>query len=104
MKRPKRIRVGQIYKITYPNGKIYIGQDRTDDVNYFGSAHSETIRADFTKKQRRDMTIRKQIIVERRNTTVQTLNALERAAIEKWNSADPAVGYNRSPRGRRTVK
>jgi hypothetical protein len=27
-----------VYKITYPNGKIYIGQDRTDSTNYFGSS------------------------------------------------------------------
>jgi hypothetical protein len=24
-----------IYKITYPNGKIYVGQDVTDSINYF---------------------------------------------------------------------
>ncbi len=29
-----------IYKITYPNGKIYIGKDLTDSINYFGSANS----------------------------------------------------------------
>ena len=34
-----------IYKITYPNGKIYIGQDRTDSINYFGSASNELIAA-----------------------------------------------------------
>ena len=27
-----------VYKITYPNGKIYIGKDLTDIINYFGSA------------------------------------------------------------------
>ncbi len=27
-----------IYKITYPNGKIYDGSDLTDSINYFGSA------------------------------------------------------------------
>jgi hypothetical protein len=27
-----------VYKITYPNGKIYIGQDRTDSANHFGSS------------------------------------------------------------------
>ncbi len=27
-----------IYKITYPNEKIYIGKDLTDNINYFGSA------------------------------------------------------------------
>jgi hypothetical protein len=26
-----------IYKITYPNGKIYVGSDLTDSINYFGS-------------------------------------------------------------------
>jgi hypothetical protein len=28
--------ISVIYKITYPNGKIYIGQDRTNSINYFG--------------------------------------------------------------------
>ena len=27
-----------IYKITYPNNKIYVGKDLTDSINYFGSA------------------------------------------------------------------
>jgi hypothetical protein len=27
-----------IYKVTYPNGKIYVGMDLTDSINYFGSA------------------------------------------------------------------
>ena len=39
-----------IYKITYPNGKIYVGQDRTDSINYFGSASSELIAKDFTRE------------------------------------------------------
>ena len=33
-----------IYKITYPNGKIYIGQDLTDSANYFGSAGARSLR------------------------------------------------------------
>lgn len=36
----KRIAVGVIYKITYPNGKIYVGQDRTDDIGYFGDLYT----------------------------------------------------------------
>ena len=51
-----------IYKITYPNGKIYVGQDRTDSINYFGSASSKLIAEDFTREQRRDFTIRKEIV------------------------------------------
>lgn len=46
-----------IYKITYPNGKIYIGKDLTDSINYFGSANSKLIAKDFTREERRDFTI-----------------------------------------------
>jgi hypothetical protein len=49
-----------VYKITYPNGKIYVGQDRTDSINYFGSAESELIAADFTRDECRDFIIRKE--------------------------------------------
>ena len=41
-----------IYKITYPNGKIYIGKDLTDSINYFGSASSALIAPDFTRQYR----------------------------------------------------
>jgi hypothetical protein len=27
-----------IYRVTYPNGKIYVGKDLTDTINYFGSS------------------------------------------------------------------
>ena len=50
-----------VYKITYPNGKIYVGQDLTDSINYFGSASSVLIGKDFTREERRDFTIRKEI-------------------------------------------
>jgi len=33
-----------VYKITYPNGKIYIGKDLTGTLNYFGSANSRLLR------------------------------------------------------------
>jgi len=42
-----------IYKITYPNGKIYIGKDLTYSINYFGSADGRLIEKDFTRDQRR---------------------------------------------------
>ena len=53
-----------IYLITYPNGKIYIGQDLTDSINYFGSASSALIAQDFTREQRRDFAIRREILWE----------------------------------------
>jgi hypothetical protein len=56
-----------IYKITYPNGKIYVGQDVTGSIGYFGSPKSALVAADFTKEQASDFTIRKQIGVRHGN-------------------------------------
>ena len=58
-----------IYKITYPNGKIYIGQDRTNTITYFGSVNRDLVKADFTPEEMKDFTIRKEIIWESRNAT-----------------------------------
>ena len=46
-----------IYKITYPNGKIYLGKDLTDTLNSFGSADSRLIEKDFPREQWREFTV-----------------------------------------------
>jgi hypothetical protein len=30
-------RLKQVFKVTYPSGKIYVGSDLTGSINYFGS-------------------------------------------------------------------
>ncbi|TMC86881.1 MAG: GIY-YIG nuclease family protein [Chloroflexi bacterium] len=88
-----------IYKITYPNRKIYIGQDITDTLNYFGSASSKLIEKDFTREQRRDFTIRKEILLEFPDETDNgEISRQEVALIREHGSNDPSKGYNRSPR------
>ena len=87
-----------IYKITYPSGKIYVGQDRTDSINYFGSASDPLIARDFTRDQRRDITIRKQIIWESELATDAELTKKEVEFIVALRANDPSVGYNQWPR------
>ena len=87
-----------IYKITYPNGKIYVGQDRTDSINYFGSASSELIAKDFTREERRDFTIRKEILWESETATQQEITAKELEFIRSLGANDPAKGYNQWPK------
>lgn len=88
-----------VYRITYPNGKIYIGQDRTDSINYFGSADSRLIAADFpSREQRRSFTITREILWESDTAAVADVNAVEMAMIQEYRSNDPAIGYNRRPR------
>ena len=87
-----------IYKITYPNGKIYVGQDRTDSINYYGSASDDLIAKDFTREQRRDFTIRKEILWESVSATDIELSSKEVEYIRSLRSNDPAVGYNQWPK------
>ncbi|ESS71540.1 hypothetical protein MGMO_97c00180 [Methyloglobulus morosus KoM1] len=85
-----------IYKITYPNGKIYIGKDLTNNINYFGSANSELIAKDFTRETRRRMTIIKEIIFE--SESIEEINKRESEFIKEYQSNNPEVGYNQWPK------
>jgi hypothetical protein len=87
-----------IYKITYPNGKIYVGKDLTDSINYFGSAASSRIAQDFSREQRRDFTIRREILWESESASDAEINAKEVELIRALRANDPAVGYNQWPR------
>lgn len=85
-----------IYKITYPNGKIYIGKDLTDSINYFGSAQSEYVAKDFTKEERADFTIRKEILME--SMDEKEINQSEPKFIFEFESNNPLIGYNQWPK------
>lgn len=87
-----------IYKITYPNGKIYVGKDLTGTLNYFGSANSNLIEKDFTPEQMRDFTIRKQILWESETALDKEVNLKEVEFINALKSNDPSIGYNQWPR------
>jgi hypothetical protein len=87
-----------IYKITYPNGKTYVGQDRTDSINYFGGASSKLIERDFTREQRRDFTIRREILWESETATRTEVSIKEAEFIRALGSNNPAIGYNQWPK------
>lgn len=91
-----------IYKVTYPNGKIYIGQDLTDSINYFGSANNKAIEEDFTREQRRDFTIRKEILWESETASNQEVNLKEVEYILWYKSNNLSIGYNQRPKHRPT--
>jgi len=87
-----------IYKITYPNGKIYIGKDLTDTLNYFGSADSRLIEKDFTREQRKNFVIIKDILFESDILTDKEINKVEVEMILRYKSNDPNIGYNKWPK------
>ena len=85
-----------IYKITYPNGKIYIGKDLTNSINYWGSASSDLIAIDFTTEERMDMTIRREIIFI--SNDAAEINRMESVFIREYKSNNPEIGYNQWPK------
>ena len=91
----------QIYKITYPNGKIYIGKDLTGCLNYFGSTDSQLIEQDFTDEQKLDFSIRKEIIWQSNTADDTEVNKKEIEYINMYDSNNPDVGYNRWPKYKR---
>lgn len=89
-----------IYRITYPNGKIYIGQDRTNNVNYFGSANSKLIAEDFSPLARQSFTVTRDILWSSPVASASELTQKEIEFIRKFSSNDPEIGYNRWPKFR----
>lgn len=90
----------QIYKITYPTGKIYIGKDSVGSYRYFGSPNMDVVNADFEslpEAVKKDYTVRKQILWESASCSEAELSAREVEFIRAHRSNDPDVGYNRWP-------
>jgi len=90
-----------IYKITYPNGKIYIGKDLVygkNGINYFGSASAESIAKDFSFEQQINFTIHKKILWHSDSATDKEVSQQEVAFIRLPQSNNPEIGYNRWPK------
>ena len=87
-----------VYKITYPNSKIYIGKDLVYNINYFGSANGNIILEDFTFEQQQDFTIRKEILFWSNEATDREIHDIEMEFIKQFQSNNPEIGYNRTPK------
>jgi hypothetical protein len=71
-----------------------------DSINYFGSASHALIAKDFTREQRKDFTVRREILWESGAASDAEVSARELDFIRAYRSNDPAVGYNRWPKFR----
>ena len=90
-----------VYKLTFPNGKIYIGKDigrGGHSLRYFGSWDNVTVEADFSIDELRDFTLRKEILFE--SPDADEVSRMESELIVQHGSNDPAIGYNRTHRRR----
>lgn len=92
-----------VYKITFPNGKIYVGKDIGRDghtIRYFGSWDFRRVEKDFTKVELMDFTLRREILFE--SADKFEVGREEMRLIVELGANDPDKGYNRSPKYRPT--
>jgi hypothetical protein len=91
----------QIYIITYPTDKIYVGKDSVGSYRYFGSPDMDIINEDFKSlpdEVRRDYKIRKQILWKSEDCSEAELSQKEVEFIREYQSNNPEIGYNRWPK------
>lgn len=90
-----------VYKITFPNGKIYVGMDIGEpghSLRYFGSWNRDLVAHDFTKEELSDFSLRKQILFE--SDDKSKVRKMESQFIRDLRSNDPVIGYNETHRGK----
>ncbi|MCG4580477.1 hypothetical protein [Clostridium cochlearium] len=56
------------------------------------------IEKDFSREERRDFTIRKEILWESETATDKEVNRKEVEYIKNYNSNNPSIGYNQWPK------
>ena len=98
--------IGYIYKYTYPNGKVYIGQTTTsvekrwqEHVSNSRQLHSKMVCDAAIKKYGKEnikIEVLEEVEVDDKKPTllVEKLNELERKYISEYDSANIAKGYN----------
>jgi len=99
--KPSFKHIRQVYKVTYPTGKIYIGKDLYGSYRYFGSPDPEIVNKDFeslTDSERKKYSVTKEILWESASCSETELAQKEVEFIREFESNNPAVGYNRWPK------
>jgi len=95
---------GCVFKVTFPNDKIYVGSDtalnaRLDFFKYFGSPRKGRVEMmsdmqDYLSGSRQ-YSLKKEILFSKENVSVGEILKVERQFIRSLDSKNPKVGYNR---------
>jgi hypothetical protein len=90
-------KIKTVYKIVFPNNKIYIGSTIENRVCYIGNAACYLLERDFTPEELSNFTIRKEILWQSKTAATGHVRSIEQRFILEFQSNCPAVGYNLRP-------
>lgn len=93
------VRRKHVYKITYPNGKIYVGMDLTGSLLYLGSpSASQQIAEDLDLNEHRfELTLRKEVLWESETASDAEVRAMEAKLIRETGANNPASAITDCP-------
>lgn len=88
-----------VYKITFPNGKIYIGIDYSEQAcpwQYLGSSSNKQLQIDchHFRQQHKQWVIKQEILFESTTCTKAQLRQIEHEKILYYQATNPDIGYN----------
>jgi hypothetical protein len=88
-----------VYKITYPNGKIYVGVDwgkLAIPWNYVGSSKNPQLKIDCDsyRENSQKWMIEQEILFESWTCSKKEILKIEHEMILKYQATSPEVGYN----------
>jgi hypothetical protein len=89
--------VPNVYKLTFPNGKIFVEHDLLDQITYMGSIANDLFRRDFPDEQIDDFSVRKEILWRSDTADHDDVERIEIEWIRRLRANDPEIGYNRWP-------
>jgi len=89
--------VKQVSKISYPNGKIDVGMDRTGSLTYFGSPSAKARIAADLGGQIKGYTARKQVLWGSETAVDAEVREVERTMIVETGANNPEIGDNLTP-------
>ncbi len=104
-KREHRVPWGCVYKITYPNGKIYVGSDTAkealyDYFTYFGTPIKARREMNEEMKEYMEkgieLVIRKEILFFKEDVEIGEILRKEKEFIKDLDSTNKEIGYNRN--------
>jgi len=84
----------QIFKITFPNNKIYIGKDLTGSITCLGDFNPGDVNNDYRNIKIPCFTIRKEVLWESESADDSELREREAQYIKIFKADNPKFGYN----------
>jgi hypothetical protein len=84
----------QVFKLTFPNRKIFIGKDDKGSLTYFGGFDREEVESDYRNIVMPSFTINKEVLWESESAEEEEVDAVVESYIRMFRSDDPRFGYN----------